>query len=336
MSDRANVASKIFINEESELRSGWRILIFFILFLTAATLINTLLDGIGSVFPPLGNLLRAPDIEEGASARVFVYHVFGQITNLAAALIATALSARFFERRSLASVGYKLHRGWLRNFALGSLIGAASLALAVWIEAIAGAASFDVQTRDGWFLVRAFLFLFFFFLVAAAVEELLFRGFPFQALFHNNGPFVAVAVTSILFGLAHITNTNASRYSVFNTILAGAWLAIACLMTRSLWLATALHYSWNFTMIFVFGLPVSGIKAFDQLSWLKGQTGSPAWLSGGDYGPEGGAAVTIVLIISTLVIWKGRLFAPSEEMIAATRHGHIATNKAENPPPGDQ
>ncbi|HST20516.1 MAG TPA: CPBP family intramembrane glutamic endopeptidase [Blastocatellia bacterium] len=336
MSDRANVASKIFINEESELRSGWRILIFFILFYLAAILINTLLDGIASVFPPLGNLLRAPDIEEGASARVFVYHVLGQITNLAAALIATALSARLLEHRSLASVGYKLHRRWTGDFVFGSLIGAASLALAVGIEAAAGAVNFDVQTRDGRFLIRAFALLFCFFLIAGAIEELLFRGFAFQALVHNIGPFAAIAFTSILFGLAHWRNDNATIFSTINTILAGVWLGTAYLMTRSLWLATALHYSWNLVMVFVFGLPVSGITTYGHLAWLNGQAGSMAWLSGGDYGPEGGAAATVVLIISTLAIWKGRLFAPSEEMIAATRHGSIATNKAENPPPGDQ
>ncbi len=336
MSGISYATSDIYLNEEGELRSGWRVLIFFILFVFAAILINTLLDGVARVFPPVANLLRAPETEEGPSARVFVYHVFGQITNLAAALIATALSARLLEHRSLASVGYKLHRGWLRDFALGSLIGAASLGLVVGIEAAAGSVSFDVQTRDGWFLLRAFVLLFCFFLIAGAIEELLFRGFAFQALVHNMGAFAAIAFTSILFGLAHWRNDNATAFSTINTMLAGAWLGVAYLMTRSLWLATALHYCWNLVMVFVFGLPVSGLTLFGHLAWLKGKAGSMAWLSGGDYGPEGGAAATIVLIISTLVIWKSGLFAPSEEMIAATRHGRVATNTAANPQPRPQ
>lgn len=336
MSDPVNVASTIFINEEKELRSGWRVLLFFIFFLIAAILINALLDAAVSISPKVRDFLSGSDDEAEAGAGVFAYYLLGQVTNIISVLAASALSARLLERRSLASVGYKWHRGWLRQFALGSLIGAASLALVVGIEAAAGAASFNVQARSGWFLIRAFLFLFFFFLAAGAVEEMLFRGFPFQALLHNNGPFVAVAVTSILFGLAHIDNTNASLFSVLNTILAGVWLAVACLMTRSLWLATALHYSWNFTMIFVFGLPVSGMKLFNQLSWLKGQAGSPVWLSGGEYGPEAGLACTIVLIVSTLAIWKSRLFAPAEEMIAATKHGPAVTKRAENPGHGDQ
>ena len=61
MSDLTHVASRIFFNKEGELRSGWRVLIFFILFVFAAILINTLLDGVASVFPAVSNLLRPPE-----------------------------------------------------------------------------------------------------------------------------------------------------------------------------------------------------------------------------------------------------------------------------------
>jgi hypothetical protein len=163
--------------------------------------------------------------------------------------------------------------------------------------------------------------LFFFFLLSGAFEELLFRGFAFQALVHNIGAVPAILITSTLFGLAHLSNYNASAFSTINTILSGVWLGVAYLMTRSLWLATALHYSWNFVMAFVFGLPVSGTSTLSQLAWLRGSSQSPEWLSGGEYGPEGGAAATLVLILSTLVIWKSGLFKPSEEMLAAIQHG---------------
>ena len=96
---------------------------------------------------------------------------------------------------------------------------------------------------------------------------------------------------------------------------------MAYLMTRSLWLATALHYSWNLVMTFVFGLPVSGITTFQHLAWWRGESQPPAWISGGDYGPEGGAAATLALLVSTLVIWKSGWFRPTAEMLAAIRHG---------------
>src|SRR6185369_4059248 len=121
--------------------------------------------------------------------------------------------------------------------------------------------------------------------VAGAIEELLFRGFAFQALVHNTGAFAAIAFTSILVGLAQWRNAHATVFSSINTLLAGVWLGLAYLMTRSLWLATALHYSWNFAMAFLFGLPVSGFQMFNSFAWLRSNIGEPYWISGGSYGP---------------------------------------------------
>jgi hypothetical protein len=91
-------------------------------------------------------------------------------------------------------------------------------------------------------------------------------------------------------------------------------------MTRSLWLATALHFSWNFTMVFVFGLPVSGITDFEYFTWLHGEATKP-WISGGSYGPEGGMATTVTLLLCTLAIWKSGLFTTTKEMAQAIQHG---------------
>jgi hypothetical protein len=165
------------------------------------------------------------------------------------------------------------------------------------------------------------LITFGFFLAAGAFEELLFRGFAFQALTHNLGGAAAIGITAVFFGAAHIGNDNASLFSTVNTILAGVWLGLAYLITRSLWLATALHYSWNFAMVFVFGLPVSGFTTFSGVSWLQGHPGSPVWVSGGSYGPEAGMCATLALLVSTMVSWRSGVFEASPEMLAAIKHG---------------
>src|SRR6185437_3161673 len=134
------------------------------------------------------------------------------VINLAAALVATAICARVLERRRLGSVGFRLHRNWLRDFALGSLMGAASLAIAAGIAAGAGALTFYVYTRELAPLARGFVMVSVFFVIAGAFEELIFRGFAFQALVHNLGGARAIAITSLLFGLAHVSNPGASTF----------------------------------------------------------------------------------------------------------------------------
>jgi CAAX protease family protein len=321
MSDPLDVARYIFINDESELRSGWRVLAFFFIFILASFLLTGLIGTVEILFPSLDFLSVEPSGPEYLSPHELVFLVVSNLNNLAAAVIASAVCARVLERRSFGAVGLKWHRGWSRDFGLGSLMGASSLVIAVGIAAAAGVVRFEVRTRSAAELVGGFIMVFSLFLIAGAAEELIFRGFPFQALVHNLGGAVAILITSVLFGLAHFSNPSATAFSTINTILAGVWLGLAYLMTRSLWLATALHYSWNFAMVFIFGLPVSGLKVLSSLTWLRGNVEEPYWISGGSYGPEGGVAATVALILSTLAIWKSGLFAPSQEMLSAVNHG---------------
>lgn len=327
MSDPLDVARYILTNDEGELRSGWRVLAFCILLIIAEALLSSLIKAFAVL--PLLDFLRAPssDPTENLDAPRLALLFVAALRDLLAVVVATAICARVLERRSFASVGLKLHRGWGRDFALGSVVGAASLAIAVGIAAGAGAINFEVQTRGAAQFALSFVIVLTFFLISGAFEELLFRGFAFQALAHNLGGPAALAVTSAAFGIAHLSNESASIFSTANTVLAGVWLGLAYLLTRSLWMAIALHYSWNFAMVFVFGLPVSGFTTLDGLAWLRGNIGTPGWVSGGSYGPEGGVAATAALVLSTLVIWRSGLFRASDEMLAAIRHGKREQNR---------
>ena len=67
-------------------------------------------------------------------------------------------------------------------------------------------------------------------------------------------------MTSVLFGLAHIMNPNATWFSSFAiAVEAGLLLGGAYMLTRSLWLPMGLHAAWNFTQGEIFDVPVSGI-----------------------------------------------------------------------------
>ena len=319
--DLGDWLTTLFVNDDRELRSGWRLAIFILAVVTAAIVIEGGARSTAMLIPSLRVLAgeRLPETPTTDSVILFAA-LISQVKLLVAVLAASAACARWLERRTLASVGYKLHPGWFRDFALGSAIGSATISLAVAVEFGAGAVHFN-RELSGAGATYALGYLFVLFLLAGAIEELLFRGFGFQALIDGGGGFLAVGLTSGVFGLAHIWNDHASVFSTLNTVLAGVWLGAAYLMTRSLWLATALHYSWNLIMAFVFGLPVSGIESFQKLAVLRGESTNPLWVSGGNYGPEAGAAATLALLVSTLLIWRGGWFRPAAEMIEALRHG---------------
>jgi hypothetical protein len=108
----------------------------------------------------------------------------------------------------------------------------------------------------------------------------------------------------------HLNNPHAvPGFTFVNTALAGVWLAVAYLQTRSLWLPLALHWSWNWAQASLLGFPVSGIERIAPAPLLQAINAGPDWLTGGAYGIEGGAACTVALLVSTLVLWRTKLFA---------------------------
>jgi membrane protease YdiL (CAAX protease family) len=327
MDTSANPAAKLLINKEGEWRAVWRVLAFCIVLFIILTVSFTLLAALAELIPQLRLILTAGSEDLTPGLRVAELCT-SSLLSLASALAASAICARALERRSFASTGYMLHRGWLRDFTLGSLLGALVIAFAVGVALAFGAMKFQPNSLSLAQAVIYFLVLLATFLLAAAFEEVLVRGFAFQAILHNAGPVAAVTITSLVFSLLHARNENFALLPALNTALAGVWLGVAYLKTRSLWLATALHYSWNFAMVFFFGLPVSGFDDFTPLALLDGDGLSPAWLSGGNYGPEGGIITTIAMIASTFLLMKTRFFNPSEEMLASLSHGSLSARPA--------
>jgi len=131
------------------------------------------------------------------------------------------------------------------------------------------------------------------------MEEMLFRGILFHFLEQFGGSWFALVVTSILFGVAHIFNPNASVFSSLAiAVEAGILLGGAYMLTRNLWMPIALHASWNFTQGFIYDVPVSGL---DQEGMVQAKLSGNALLSGGAFGLE--ASVIAMVIATAAGVW---------------------------------
>ncbi len=137
-------------------------------------------------------------------------------------------------------------------------------------------------------------------IVSGTFEEVLFRGIVLRHLESLIGTWGALAFTSGLFGLLHITNPDATWFSSLAIALeAGILLGAAYLLTRRLWLAIGIHAAWNFTQGWVFSVPVSGGDA--PLGLLITRRIGPDWLTGGDFGLE--ASVIAMLVATGAGLW---------------------------------
>ncbi len=227
-------------------------------------------------------------------------------------LAVTWFFIRAFDRRSFRTLGLWFYPRWGRELAAGVGIGAAlQLFVGLALVTARGVSYHGItlgvkQALVGILATGGLLVL------AAAFEEIAFRGYGFQRLVEAVGPLGAVAVFSVLFGVTHRSNPSATPLSTINTVLAGVLLSVAYLKTRALWLPIGLHWAWNFTMGAILSLPVSGIRLGPTL--LKVETTRAIWLTGGAYGPEGGVVVTAACLVTIVWLARTRRLAPSPAM----------------------
>ena len=97
-------------------------------------------------------------------------------------------------------------------------------------------------------------------------------------------------------------------------MLVGIPLAAAYLRTRALWMPIGIHFAWNFLQGFTLGLPVSGIALPDAL--VTARVHGAVWLTGGDYGPEGGLLASGAIVAVTFYMLLSKRIYTSEEMKA--------------------
>lgn len=302
---------QLFINAVGRLRSGWRLLIFVLVFII-------LLVVLGFAAQKLTELTS--QLMPSRVVAHYLENLVFRLVFLLAALLAGYACTRWLEGLPWRALGLSLHAGWWRYLLAGSLMGVVSLALATVIATAGGGLGFTVSGRAVLLqVVQTLIFSALLFIVAALAEEALFRGYPLQTLSRAKLAWLAVLLTSVPFAAVHLKNPNvAAGFTFVNTALAGLWLGVAYLRTRSLWFPLGVHWAWNWALGSVFGLPVSGITDLAPNPLFHGSDLGPAWLTGGSYGIEGGLACTIALVVSTIFIWRTRLVAATPEMLRLT------------------
>lgn len=131
-------------------------------------------------------------------------------------------------------------------------------------------------------------------------EELLFRGVLFLSVEKWAGSWVALAVSSLVFGLTHLMNPQGKlEGAVFIAVEAGILLGACVMLTRRLWLGMGFHVAWNYTQQAVFSSIVSGNDAAP--GWIRSTIQGPAYLTGGQFGLES-SVLALVACTSTGIV----------------------------------
>ena len=300
--------SQVFLNQNKRLRSGWRFAVFMFAMVLLTAIVGGIAGAIVYYYLPLG-----------FSENSLLGFAFPGLTLLCFSILVGWLCGKYLEDLPFRALGCWFTRNWARDLLSGLILGAASISFAVLITMIFGGTSFQLNRESGQSaIVLTLAVSLLIFVIGAAAEEAFFRGYMLQTFSRAKLVLFGIVFTSLFFGYTHNANPSANYLSFFNTVLAGAWFGAAYLKTRTLWLVFGLHLSWNWFQGAVLGINVSGISEITRSPLLQPTFSGSTFLTGGDYGIEGGIACTIALIFSTLLIWFLPILKPTEEMLALT------------------
>ncbi|MBE0682872.1 MAG: CPBP family intramembrane metalloprotease [Anaerolineales bacterium] len=276
--------SFIFLTDDkSRLRAGWRILIAVIL---------------TGVFFNIVDWVRGALSMTGPTTSIV-----GHLTDFFVVTGAIFITRRLADKRSFASLGFNINK----QTGLDLLVGIAIpfiLFLAIYVvEYSMGWLKFDAfawESETPSIVISRTLSYFVWFIFVAWNEELVYRGYIMQSLASGLNLILGILISSIYFGIEHLSNPNSNGMAVAGIFLAGLFLAYAYVRTGQLWLSIGLHLGWNFFESAIFGFPVSG---YDRPGLLHIVVSGPELWTGGAFGPEAGFIMLPVTLLGAVLIY---------------------------------
>lgn len=224
------------------------------------------------------------------------------VLNAAASLIGGTGSAWLmcilFDRKSIRVMGYRWKEkdiNGARNLFQGFLFGAGLILVGLGILCAAGSARVTGFSADYRYVTPCLIL----FICVAISEESCFRGYVTRNIADSMGNVWGLFVSGLLFSIPHLLNPHPSIMSFLGILVAGIFLGVAYVFTRNLWLATGIHFGWNFTQAMV-GFNVSGTEMPGILTL---EYSGPDFWSGGEFGFEASGVCLILLILATLQLY---------------------------------
>ena len=216
--------------------------------------------------------------------------VFGTITSI--------IYCRNIEVRPVTSMGVRKQK-LIPHYLTGLLTGIVMMTAITLLSVCFGANRISLCNSINFGVIMLYFFGFF---VQGMSEEFIFRGYLMTTVGGYHSVWIAVAVNSVAFALAHVFNTGFDVLPCINLILFGIFASFYMICTGDIWGVCGIHSMWNFMQGNFYGISVSGTGDTESVFRTTAST-SQAWLSGGEFGIEGSIFTTLVLSAGIFLVF---------------------------------
>ncbi|RMA58070.1 CPBP family intramembrane glutamic endopeptidase [Ulvibacter antarcticus] len=218
---------------------------------------------------------------------------FINYTSVAVLLATYYYLFKFYEKRQIFELSKK---NILKVLTGGFLLGFSILSFVILILYLLGYYKIIEFAGFSYFLAP-----FSFLVIAALIEEILFRAILYRILENWIGTYIVLIIISILFELPHIFNDNVTLLSVLLGLLFGFAHGIMYTYTKRIWLPFAFHLGWNFAQPF-YGSNLSGIQ--DVGTIFSAEFNGPELITGSIYGIEDSILSIFLLLLLCIVFLR--------------------------------
>ncbi len=287
----------IFITSSGKFRIIWRFILFIAVFMTISL---PLQYGIRQVLEP--GLTRS-NIAMLIVTISMILSLYAQV--------------KYFDKSSFKKYGLKVDKIWMKEFLFGCFIPLVQLSVffaILYYSQHLTIVDHYVSSSSEHSFIYGFTSEIFRQLSVGIYEEILSRTFLFFIIYEMLKSFkinaktsiiISILFNSLLFGLMHIGNDNATWYTSLNISMDILTLCLPFLLTGRLGMSIGMHFAWNFIQSAVFGFANSGNITKGALLKIE-VTDNP--ITGGAFGPEGSAILIVLgfIAIAFIYFWKKR------------------------------
>lgn len=248
----------------------------------------------------LGDFLSYLLIPEVSKNRAFLY-TFNQYFEFIGIWIIVLFTICFFSKdRYIMKEVFKNEKGNnYKNILIGFLAGF----LLNMVCAVFAILNKNIVLKFKVFEILPFTGLFIAVFIQSSSEELLCRGFMYQRMLKSNSrPIFAIISNSMLFAFLHIFNDGVGTLAIYDIFVTGLFFSLVVYYYDSLWMAMAIHTTWNFTQSILLGLPNSGASFPYSVFQLDISTTSSSFAYNTEFGLEGTILSSVLMTLCCIFV----------------------------------
>jgi membrane protease YdiL (CAAX protease family) len=267
------------------LRAGWRFLIFGLTLYGLSAVVFAALQFFAHRYPALGG-----NPNTLIPARLLPFEVL----NFLLVCLGTWIMAKI-ERRRFGVYGLPWTSGLGRDVAIGALWGFGTISGTLLVIFSLHGYRITGLALHGQTILVAVLEWSIVFIFVGLFEEFSFRGYIQFTLTTGMGFWPSAILLSALFGFVHRGNSGENLFGELSVVCFGLLFCLVLRRKGNLWWAVGFHAGYDWGQTFFFGVPDSGLLAYNNL--LNSSFQGPKWLTGGTVGPEASIFTPIALLI---------------------------------------